>query len=286
MSAHQFDLLHMAAGGDLGAGSVVVGTSWGNDSVALVQWCVENGLEDVVCLYNDTGWAWPAHGNHEAWIDRVGRMEEWARGLGYRTDRTASMGMEALVLSARGNGWPRQGMQFCTDVLKVQPTIMWLAEHDPRGQAICMNGKRRAESTVRANTPEWVEESPFHGGRTLRQPLFAHSDSERDLLIRRAGFEVLDHKSRECVCVNSAAQDLVQWPEVVIATVEDIEARAGLSAAGKPKTMFRPAKKMGATGIREVIRWAHAGRGQYEPLDDGTGPSGPETGCDGGFCLS
>ena len=91
----QFDMLHQAEGGSLGPGSVVLGTSWGNDSVALVQWCVEQGLTDVTCLYNDTGWSWLAYGNQEGWSERVDRMEAWARSLGYKTARTRSLGMEA-----------------------------------------------------------------------------------------------------------------------------------------------------------------------------------------------
>lgn len=283
MTDFQYDLLHASAGGWLNEDSVVIGTSWGNDSIALVQWCVEQGLTDVTCLYNDTGWSWLAYGNQEAWSERVERMEAWARSLGFKTARTVSIGMERLVHQRRG--WPRQGMQFCTDVLKIDPTIKWLAEADPRGVALCMNGKRRDESTVRAETPEWVESSPSHGGRRLRQPLFAHSDAERDALIHRAGHEVLPHKSRECMCVNANAEDLQTWPEPVIATVERIEGDLGVSpATGKPKTMFRPAKKLGATGIREVIKWAKAGRGKYRPLDDGQGPPSARSGCGGGFC--
>lgn len=281
MSGHQFDLLHMATGGTLGAASVVAGCSYGNDSIALIQWLLECDFQEVVCLYNDTGWSWPAHDDQEAWLDRVSRMEEWVRRIGFRAERTASIGMEALVKSSRGSGWPRQGMQFCTDELKIKPTLTWLAENDPRGVALCMNGKRRAESTNRANTPEWIEESPFHGGRCLRQPLFEHSDAQRDALITRAGIAVLAHKSRECACVNSGAADLRAWPEAVIGTVERIERELGAK-----KTMFRPAKKMGATGIREVIAWANAGPGKYRSLDDGFGPTASETGCDGGFCLS
>lgn len=284
MAPFQPDIFYLADGGSLDANSVVLGSSWGNDSVALVQWCVDAGLEDVTCLYNDTGWSWPAHGNHEAWADRVDRMEVWARSLGYKTARTASMGMEALVHWKQA--WPRQGMQFCTEHLKVGPTIAWLAKEDPNHAALCMNGKRRAESLQRAKTPEWVEVSIPHGGRRLRQPLFEHTDERRDALIHRAGHDVLPHKSRECKCVNAAALDLQQWPEVVIADVERVETNLGFSAEGKPKTMFRPARKLGATGIREVIRWSKAGYGKYRPLDDGTGPSETETGCDGGFCAS
>lgn len=283
MSGFQYDMLHRAAGGSLGEGSVVIGTSWGNDSVALVQWCVEQGLTDVTCLYNDTGWSWLAYGNQEGWSDRVDRMEAWARSLGFKTARTTSIGMRALVHKRKG--WPRQGMQFCTDELKIDPTRKWLAEHDPMGVAVCMNGKRRSESAVRAETPEWIEESDAHGGRRLRQPLFEHDDAARDALVIRAGHEVLPHKSRECMCVNANADDLQSWPEVVIATVDEVELELGVSPeTGKPKTMFRPAKKMGATGIREVIRWSKAGRGKYRPLDDGQGPPSATSGCGAGFC--
>lgn len=280
----QPDIFFAAQGSLLGDGAIVIGASYGNDSIALIQWCREQGFQNVTSLYNDTGWSWPAHGNHESWASRVERMEKWVCSIGYKTARTASIGMEALVLSSRGSGWPRQGMQFCTEVLKIKPTQLWLAEHDPMGAAIFMNGKRRAESTNRAQTVEWIEDSWAHGGRRLRQPLYAHDDAERDALILRAGHEVLPHKSRECICVNANATDLQQWPEVVVATVERVEAAAGFTKdTGKPKTMFRPAKKKGATGIREVIRWSHNGK-EFRALDDGTGPDGIETGCAMGFC--
>ena len=36
--------------------------SYGNDSIALIQWAHERGLKGVTCLYSDTGWSarwWP-----------------------------------------------------------------------------------------------------------------------------------------------------------------------------------------------------------------------------------
>lgn len=41
---------------------IIVSTSWGNDSVALVQLLHERGFTNVTCVYCDTGWAaswWP-----------------------------------------------------------------------------------------------------------------------------------------------------------------------------------------------------------------------------------
>lgn len=35
----------------------VISASYGNDSRAMIQWAHENGIEDVVVTYIDTGWA-------------------------------------------------------------------------------------------------------------------------------------------------------------------------------------------------------------------------------------
>ena len=45
----------------------VIFVSWGNDSIALVQWAKENELDGVACVYTDTGWA------ADGWMDRVER---------------------------------------------------------------------------------------------------------------------------------------------------------------------------------------------------------------------
>ena len=91
--------------------------------------------------------------------------------------------------------------------------------------------------------------------------------------------------------MNTGRLGLLAAGEADVAWVERVEGDLGHTAKGKPRTMFRPARKMGATGIREVVAWARAPRGRYDPsqgelLDDGTGPSGAATGCDGGFCAS
>jgi hypothetical protein len=269
------------------AQAMVVGCSWGNDTVATVQFLREAAFTNVRCLYNDTGWPSPE------WPARVERMEAWAQSLGYTTFRTSSEGMEALV--HRKKGWPRQGMQFCTEALKIEPTLAWLAANDPDHQATGVNGKRAPESHVRASTVEWIECSLSWGGRRLWQPLFAHDEAERNALIVRAGHEVLATKSRECMlCVNTNRIGLRAASEGAVAWVERVERDLGSGIkSGKPKTMFRPARKMGATGIREVVAWAKSAPGRYNPLqddlfslDDGTGPSATDTGCDEGFCAS
>lgn len=246
--------------------------SFGNDSLALIQWAHERGLRNVVVLYNNTGWA------HPAWAGRVKRCRAWAESLGFETHETESMGMPALVKWKRG--WPRQGIQFCTEHLKIIPSIAFMAERDPLAQAICLVGKRRAESRERSNAPEWMWPVSANGNRAVWQPLVEHSTEARDALLDRAGFKPLPHRSRECnPCVNSSRADIVLFAKTKseVAKVRNTEADAGLNKKGGARTMFRPKSKGGALGIDEVIDWAKSGRGRYVAgqmvfdLDDDTG---------------
>lgn len=246
--------------------------SYGNDSIALLQWAAENNLKNVTALFSDTGWA------ATLWGERIEQAEKWVRGLGFQTARTSSMGLEQLVRSKKG--WPRQGMQFCTFSLKIEPAMRWLDENDPDKEAICMVGVRREESQARRAFPRVTEESPNHGGRELWAPLVSHTTADRDALLARAGFEPLPHRSMECFpCINSNRSDLrlLAQDPARIAQIAAIEHDMGHTANGKPRTMFRPYRHMGAVGIQEVVRWAVADHGKFAVEEEGGG-------CDSGYC--
>lgn len=234
---------------------IVISTSYGNDSIALMQWAADIAAPGVICVYCDTGWAAPG------WLDRVSAGEDFARTLGFDVLRISSMGMAELVRLKKG--WPGNGQQFCTAHLKGIPFLNWLDEADPDRKAAVWVGKRRAESRARAETPLYIYPSEYHGDRLLVHPLYLHTDEMRDELLRRAGFDVLPHRSEECSpCVNANRGDFNRL------TVPQIERVNGLEVEiGKP--MFRP-KRFGALGIYGVMTWAKFGRdrGDAELLED------------------
>lgn len=248
----------------------VIRASYGNDSVALIQFAREAKLQDVVVLYSDTGWS------RSTWSDRVEILEGWARSIGFGTARTSSVGMEAIVRAKKM--WPQRLMQFCTKELKILPTIAWLEENDPERRAIVMTGVRREESAKRATAPFFVLNSANDGGRCVISPLAAHTESDRNALLARAGIDPLPFRSEECLCVNSSRADIVRWDEHDIAKIRQIENDMGFSSKGKPRVMFRPNKFMGAVGIDEVVKWAHSPKGRYEAPDDEADV------CESGWC--
>lgn len=223
----------------------IISSSYGNDSVALIQWAHESDLPDVHVVYCDTGWASPK------WGVRITAGEKLAISYGFKTHRVESIGMANLVRDRKG--WPGNGMQFCTTHLKIIPFLAWADKHDPHCLALVLIGKRRAESVARSNIPEKIASSELHGGRPVWHPLYMHSDEGRDEMLRRAGFEPLPHRSLECnPCVNANRQDFIRLSAGEIERVNDLEAEIG-------KPMFRP-KRFNAIGIHGVIAWAKDGR--------------------------
>jgi 3'-phosphoadenosine 5'-phosphosulfate sulfotransferase (PAPS reductase)/FAD synthetase len=231
----------------------VISSSYGNDSVAMIQWAKESGLQDVTVVYVDTGWAAPS------WPNRVIECERYVKKLGYTPVRAKSIGMEELVRIK--SGFPSNQHQFCTAHLKGLPFLQWIDEADKECQSIVMVGKRRAESEKRKDTPEFVYESEYHGGRTLWHPLYLHTDDMRNELLNRAGIEILPHRSLECnPCVNANREDFLRLSPGEIERVNNLEVEVS-------QPMFR-AKRFGAMGIHGVIVWAKDGRKRGDIKDE------------------
>lgn len=244
----------------------IISSSCGNDSVALIQWARENDIDDVAVTYLDTGWAAPN------WQERVDKIKFWVETiLCYEFVTIKSMGMEELVRMKKG--FPANQYQFCTQHLKGVPFLNWIDERDPDLKSTVLVGKRRAESRARADTPEFVSNSEYHGGRTLWHPLYGHSDEERDALLGRAGFEVLPHRSQECSpCVNANRADFLLLKPEQVQRVSELEVEIG-------KPMFRP-KRFNAMGIHGCMTWAKYGKRKMR-MEPGEIESG--SGCDGHY---
>jgi hypothetical protein len=163
--------------------------------------------------------------------------------------------------------------------LKIAPSIKWLEEIDPQSTSIQLIGVRREKSANRAAFPEFGVDLQ---GRTVWAPLVAHTEVMRNELLGRAGVAPLPHRSMECFpCINSNRQDLRELAKdsARVEEIAELETSLGFTSKGKPRTMVRPYRYMGATGIKEIIRWAECERGEFS-LDDGS----ESPGCEAGWC--
>ena len=277
----------------------LVASSFGNDSVALIQFML-NGGYDFSVVYNDTGWAradWPA---------RVKMFSDWLFSKGVTLHITKSIGMKELVKQKKGWPMPASAMQFCTGELKEKPTEMLLQKIDPDAELVIVTGRRREESQNRANLPLWQYDSAKHGGRDVWNPIAMLTERERDGLIIQAGFDVLPHSSMECypcVCANKSDLAMLKQTPERISEIESLEIEMGFTRNGKPRTMFRPYRVGGGVGIRQAVQWGAGDRGfkagfvpnEYKPegqllMFEGVSDIAYEDDiefrrqCDGGYC--
>jgi len=228
----------------------IISASYGNDSIALIQWAYENKLNDVFVVYADTGWC------HPDWPERVKMGVEFAESCGFTTWTVrGEFDFQGIVRMRKG--FPNQKYQWCSGLLKGIPLNEFHHYLDPKCEAIILIGKRRAESNNRKDTPEFILSSKYHEGRKVWHPLYKHTDETRNQLAEKAGFEILPHRSMECCpCINANRNDLRNTPESQIKKVRLLEKEIG-------NTMFKPSRTGGAVGIDEVLNWAWSQRGRY-----------------------
>jgi 3'-phosphoadenosine 5'-phosphosulfate sulfotransferase (PAPS reductase)/FAD synthetase len=246
----------------------IIFASGGNDSIALFQFCVQAKMKELHVAYSDTGWS------ADWWPERIQKIKSYVESCGAIFHIIESEGMVNLI--KRKKAWPANGMAFCSYELKIKPAMEWLESIDPEKEARCLVGVRREESARRRQWPLIVDESENHGGRQLYSPLVAHTEEQRNLLIKKAGFEVLPHRSMECYpCVNASKADIRMLPKERIDYIEAVEIDMGHTGKGSARTMFRPKNKMGATGIREVWQWSQVSNYDRDQ---------PDMFCDSGYC--
>ena len=285
----------------------IVTTSFGNDSVALIQWMHQHHKGAFCALYNDTGWA------RKDWPLRVKQISALCFELGIHVYQTKSEGMANLVKRKKGWPMPASAMQWCTQELKEKPSLEFYAKHDPECNAIIVTGRRREESQNRVDLAMHQYKSEKHGGRDVYNPLVNHTESERDDLINSFGVDVLPHSSMECypcVCANKSDLSEIPLNDERINDIEQLEISMGHTRNGKPRTMFRPYRVGGGVGIRQAVAWGRGERGfksnyvpnEYKQKNEQTEffesvsdvayeietKAGRELAkqCDGGFCGS
>ncbi|MBS0357923.1 MAG: hypothetical protein JSS53_01430 [Proteobacteria bacterium] len=180
--------------------SIAIG-NYGNETIALLQWALENSLSLSYVVSIDTGFA------AESWRERQLQGEAFAMRSGFKPILLKPLASFSELIFDRKQ-FPDKKHQWCTAMLKGIPLNHWLDSIDPNCEAVVVLGKWRKSSRALSELPEMIEESEHYQGRKVWHPLFLHEKSELDALVERAGFSVLPHRSLECdPCIHNTMSD-------------------------------------------------------------------------------
>ena len=238
---------------DLNSKYVIIG-NYGNDTLALIQWALEQPLAQVSVLSVDTGWSAPD------WHKHVEQCEEWVRKKSYEAVRLQSIPFAELI-KQRGH-FPTPKFQWCANVLKGIPILTWLDQHDPSTSYCLLLAHRRSSTRSKQAIPAKIPASESFGERTVHHPLIEMTSSERNALLARAGFSPLPHRSLECnPCINSNCFDLSLLSPQEIERLSTLELELG-------KTMFAHLgeNKSGTFPINS-LKTAEKSKNLIEPAD-------------------
>jgi 3'-phosphoadenosine 5'-phosphosulfate sulfotransferase (PAPS reductase)/FAD synthetase len=220
----------------------VIFGNYGNETIALIQWAAEAGLDELTVVSIDTGWAageWPA---------RVHQGEQLAKSLGFKVVRLKPKADFARQTKEH-QGFPSPKFQWCSGFLKGLTLVDWLDSCDPGCEATVLLGRRRVMSRAQAKLPEFVSASEHYGERKVWHPLYDYSDAQCHGLVERAGMAVLTHRSLECdPCINNNFADFIRLGAL------EIERTRGLEQELQ-QPMFAPESYGDQHGIEQVVHW-------------------------------
>lgn len=198
----------------------VIIANFGNGSIALIQWAIEQGLQNVVVISVDTGWA------STAWNDRYKASFRFmeSKRIPFRHVESPKSFEESVI--DRG-GFPSPKFQWCAPFLKGLVLNETLDEIDPFCSAVIHLPKLRVSS--RANIKlQSGQPSEYFQQRVLNYPLLDYSLEDRNKLITDAGFELLSHSSEECFpCIHSNQKDLLRMQMADKHRLENLEQTVG-----------------------------------------------------------
>lgn len=198
----------------------VIIANYGNGSIALIQWAIENKLPDLHVLSVDTHWQ--ADGWHQHLQNVFSYM---ARHQVSYQHLQARQGFAQSVKDRRG--FPSKKFQWCAPFLKGLTLNEALDDLDPQCEAEVHLAKIATLSRANRRLMDG-QPNEHYQDRIVRYPLLALSIVDRDALIHRAGFEVLAHNSLECMpCIHQTKADFQVMHQQDKIKLQQLESEVG-----------------------------------------------------------
>lgn len=190
--------------------------NYGNESIAMIQWAIETQLPSFIVLSIDTGW------HSESWQQHLTQVFNFlkANNIAYK-HLPAKQSFEECVKD-RGD-FPSAKFQWCSSFLKGLALNEALDELDINGEATIHLAKMRVLSRSNATLISG-QSSEHYQDRILSYPILDLSIEERDKLIRQAHFNVLTHRSDECLpCIHAKPSDFLRMSKHDRARLDKLE---------------------------------------------------------------
>lgn len=178
--------------------------NFGDESVALMQWLIEQNLQErtELLLVNTKFSA-------SSWQQRVQQAIAYANKNKLTVRVLESRQGFSELVKSRGE-FPSKKFQWCAGFLKGTAINEYLDDQDPFCEAVLLFAKRQQNSRTNELLSDIIEESEHYNERTICFPLWEHTLADRNTLITKTGLEILNHRSLECEpCIHATKSEVL-----------------------------------------------------------------------------
>ncbi len=210
----------------------VIVANFGNESIALIQWCIDMSLEkDIIVCSVDTGW------QAKCWQTRVNKAHLWMEKNQIAYQRLRATHTMSECVKER-QAFPSKKFQWCAGFLKGLILNDFLDEIDAPCEKTLVFAKREQASKANRFLQEYEHSSHF-GDRRVWYPLLKVSDDTMFALVKRAGFKQLSHQSLECApCIHVSSSMLNVLSKEDVERCEHLEQEIGRTMFESPIAQY------------------------------------------------
>jgi hypothetical protein len=214
------------------------------------------------------------------WAERIKAMCKFCTDNDIEFNEV-SLPLGLADLALKYGSFPSHQMWWCTRELKIKPLVDFRLKNgfDYENSTVFI-GVRADESEKRKNTTSTGEKDGFDAV----YPLAYLKAKERDKLIKKTGFDILPHRSKECdPCIfEGTKKHIMSLEPEKVELINRLEIKISKAKNKKRKAKGNPKYKEGEIfgffdnsniggkgGILEQRKWAFTARGKYtEEQDD------------------
>lgn len=216
-------------------------SNFGNESIALIQHCVEQNIALDAVLWVETGWVAESFDQHRE------KVLKWLKNKAIKAVKLKPASDFSTLVQVK-NAFPSAKYQWCTSFFKGLPINEWLDEYD-QGESAEIYLPHCLDKSLKYQLVAEKSYGESYGFRQVWLPLFDCSEEAIRQLVSRSGLPWLSHRSLECEpCIHNIKQDFLRLSEHEVERLAQLEQNIG-------KPMFPAARFGEQQGITAIVQW-------------------------------
>jgi len=179
----------------------IIIANFSKDSLALIQWAIDNNIENLYVLSVDTSW------QSSSWNKHLNNVKEWLSNKKLKHHHIKAENTFSELVNAR-KSFPSQKFNWCSNFLKGITLLKQIDEIDENGEAIILLPHRKSMTKLGALLKEHSPDSERYDYRDVWRPILNMQENNLQKVLNKINLEIPQGRSLECMpCIHMVKSD-------------------------------------------------------------------------------